>query len=236
LAADDTDLCSCCEASTKCTFTNLAREAQEQFRTIAQTRFYAPGTTILRQGERADGLFVVQSGLIRLIHLTPSGKQIGVRMLAPPEMLGLTEVITGDPYHVTAETVEESRLEYLPRKRFVPYLFNTPPLAVELLIRVSQSFERLQEGMYESDGGSPLVVRLVHKLQELADSCGVSTEGGLLLDVPLTVQDLAGALGCSRQWASKLLAEIEARGLIERRGRRIVLTEAGLETDVSFEG
>jgi DNA-binding MarR family transcriptional regulator len=52
-----------------------------------------------------------------------------------------------------------------------------------------------------------------------------------LLDAPLTVRDLAGTLGCSRQWASKLLSEIEAQGLIEREGRRIILTDAALEVE-----
>ena len=236
MAAKDPDRCDVCEASTTCSFTNLSDEAREEFHGLAQPRFYSPGTTIIRQGEKADGLYILQSGLIRLLHLTEAGKPVGVRMLTPSEMIGLTEVITGDPYRVTAETVEECRLEFFPRRQFVPFLLKTPALAVELLVRMSQDFERLQEGMYESDGGLPLVVRLLHKLQELADACGVSTDGGLLLDAPLTVQDLAGTLGCSRQWASKMLSEIESRGLIERRGRRIVLTEAGLQADHPLDG
>lgn len=228
---DDADPCAVCQVQSRCAFTNLTSEAQETFRSISQIRFYAPGSMIVRQGEAADGLFVLRSGLVRVLHLTPAGKPVGVRLMTPPEIVGLTEVITGDRYSSTIESVEESQLEYVSRKRFVPFLLATPALAVELLIRVSQDYERIQEGVYESDGGSPLVERLMHKLQELASACGVTTEGGLLLDAPLTVQDLAGTLGCSRQWASKLLSEIESRGLIERRGRRIVLTDAGLDAE-----
>ena len=233
MIADDPGLCAVCKAAAQCAFNRLTPEALQEFQSISQPRFYAPGSTILRQGEDAEGLFVLQSGLVRLLHLTPAGRSVGVRLVTPPEIVGLTEVITGDRYSATVETVEESRVEYVSRRRFVPFLLSTPALAVELLIRVSQDFERIQEGMYESDGGSPLVERLVHKLQELAAACGVSTETGLLLDAPLTVQDLAGTLGCSRQWASKLLSEIESRGLIERRGRRIVLTESGVDAQFS---
>ena len=231
MVADDPDLCAVCKVAAQCAFTNLTPEAQQEFRSIAQPRFYAAGSTILHQGDDADGLFLLQSGLVRLLHLTPTGRSVGVRLVTPPEIVGLTEVITGDRYSATVETVEETQVEYVARKRFVPFLLSTPALAVELLIRVSQDFERIQEGVYESDGGSPLVERLVHKLQELASACGVNTERGLLLDAPLTVQDLAGTLGCSRQWASKLLSEIESRGLIERKGRRIILTEAGVDAE-----
>ena len=106
------------------------------------------------------------------------------------------------------------------------------PLCVREFGREADEYMALHRAhmQRESEQLLPLVERLLHKLQELADACGVTTEsGGLLLDAPLTVQDLAGSLGCSRQWASKLLSEIESRGLIERRGRRIVLTEAALE-------
>jgi CRP-like cAMP-binding protein len=104
-------------------------------------------------------------------------------------------------------------------------------VAVELLIRVSQDLVTLQAGVYEAAGGGNLGDRLVRQLQELAGSCGVPTDRGTLLDAPLTVRDLAGTLGCSRQWASKLLSEIEAQGLIEREGRRIILTDAALEVE-----
>ncbi len=218
------DRSSDCVAEPTCPFGNLSPEAFEAFRAITETRVYAPGSTILRQGDPALGLFVIQSGLVRVLHVTASGKPVGVRMASAAAILGLNEVITGDRYRQSAQAVEQTRLEHVPRKRFVPFLFQHPEVAVEVLVQVSQDFAKLEDGLYEAAAGSPLGERLVHKLQEFAGSCGVPTERGVLLDVPLTVQDLAGSLGCSRQWASKLLAEAVSQGLIERDGRRITLT------------
>lgn len=218
------DRCADCDAEPTCPFSDLSPGAREDFREIAETRVYAPGSTILQQGDPARGLFVVQSGLVRVFHLTPSGKPVGVRMASASEILGLNEVITGDRYRQSAQALEQTRLEHVPRRRFVPFLFQHPEVAVEVLIHVSQDFAKLQDGLFEAAAGSPLGDRLLQKLQELAGSCGVATDRGVLLDVPLTVQDLAGTLGCSRQWASKLLSEAESRGLIERAGRRITLT------------
>ncbi len=227
------DRCADCVAEPACPFSELSPEAREAFQSITETRIYAPGSSILRQGDPALGLFIVQAGLVRVLHLTPAGKPVGVRMASGAEILGLNEVITGDRYRQSAEAVEQTRLEYVPRKRFVPFLFQHPEVAVEVLIRVSQDFAKLQEGLYEAAAGSPLGDRLLHKLQEFAGSCGVPTDRGVMLDVPLTVQDLAGTLGCSRQWASKLLAEIESQGLIERNGRRITLTGDAVPSEPS---
>jgi CRP-like cAMP-binding protein len=214
-----------------CVFDDLDDEARESLGKIIEPRRYGPGETLLCQGDPALGLFVVRSGLVRTSHLTPGGKPVGVRIVAPFGILGLAEVVTGDPYLLSAETVGPCRIDHVARKRFVPFLLHHPRVAVELLIRVSQDVVALQAGVYEAAGGGNLGDRLVRQLQELAGSCGVPTDRGTLLDAPLTVRDLAGTLGCSRQWASKLLSEIEAQGLIEREGRRIILTDAALAVE-----
>lgn len=219
------------EGTESCVFDDLDDDARESLETILERRRFAAGETILHQGDPAAGLFVVRSGLVRTHHLTPGGKPVGVRIVAPFGILGLAEVVTGDPYLLSAEAVGPCVADHVPRKRFVPFLLRYPRVAVELLIRVSQDLVTLQAGVYEAAGGGNLGDRLVRQLQELADSCGVPTDRGTLLDAPLTVRDLAGTLGCSRQWASKLLSEIEAQGLIEREGRRIILTNAALEVE-----
>lgn len=228
-----TEHCSACEAEPKCPFNNLGPAARKAYEEILEVRVYAPGSTIVRQGDRAAGIHVVRSGLVRMTHLTPAGKVVGVQVLGPGAILGLTEVVTGDLCLTSAEAVEDCEIESVSRRHFVPFLLQHPKVALELLIRVSQELVRLQEAIFESAGGGRLGDRLLRQLLEIAASCGVPTDRGTLLDVPLTVRDLAGTLGCSRQWASKLLSEIESQGLIEREGRRIILTDAALEADVA---
>jgi len=223
--------CGTCEAEPVCPFNDLSADARVAFEAIVEVRFYAPGSTILRQGDPSRGIFVVRSGLVRAVHLTPAGKPVGVQVLGAGSLLGLTEVVTGDPYLATVEAVEDCELESVARRQFVPFLLQHPAVAVELLIRVSQDLVNLQAGMFEAAGGGRLTDRLLRQLQDLAGSCGVPTDRGTLLDVPLTVRDLAGTLGCSRQWASKLLSDIESQGLIEREGRRIILTGAALDAE-----
>lgn len=214
-----------------CPFNDLSEEARIAFEAIMELHFHAPGSIILRQGDPSRAIFVVRSGLVRVVHLTPGGKGVGVQVLGPGTVLGLTEVVTGDAYLTTVEAVEDCELESVARRHFVPFLLNHSEVALGLLIRVSQDLARLQAGVFEAAGGGRLSDRLLRQLQALAGNCGVATDRGTLLDVPLTVRDLAGTLGCSRQWASKLLSEIEAQGLIERQGRRILLTEAALEAE-----
>ncbi len=210
-----------------CPFRVLPIDTRLKLHSLIEARLYAPDTALFHQGDGADGLFVLRSGVVRLFHLSPDGKAAVVRMVTTSAILGLVEAVTGDSFLLSAQAVEESQVDFLPRRAFVGLLLEHPKLAVELLIRVSQELADLQQRLCQATE-SPLPKRLLHHLQELAGPCGVPTSDGVLLDLPLTVQDLADSLGCTRQWASRLLGDMEHDGLIARRGRRLLLTEAAL--------
>ena len=65
--------------------------------------------------------------------------------------------------------------------------------------------------------------RLMSALIELSRIYGVPADSGLRIPVPLTVQMLADKIGCSRQWASRLLGELEAAGKLKRNRSWITL-------------
>jgi CRP-like cAMP-binding protein len=221
------DRCLPCPIGTLCPFRVLPAEVRLQVHALFETRWYAATTTLFREGETAAGLFVVRSGLVRLLHFGADGKTAVVRMATPGTLLGLVASVTGEPYLFTAEAAEESRVELLPRRVFVRLLLEQPAFAVELLVRVSQDLADSQQRLCEATENS-LPERLLRRLRELAAACGVPTPEGVLLDLRLTVQDLADSVGCSRQWASRLVGELESSGMIRRRGRRFVLSTAAL--------
>jgi len=60
-------------------------------------------------------------------------------------------------------------------------------------------------------------------LREFGQNCGHPIDDGVRIRIPLTVQDLADKIGCSRQWTSKLLGKLQTARLIERNQGWIIL-------------
>jgi CRP-like cAMP-binding protein len=77
----------------------------------------------------------------------------------------------------------------------------------------------------------PTGERLMSALVEMGRIYGVPAESGLRIPVPLTVQMLAEKIGCSRQWASKKLGELEAAGKLERNRSWITLINGAGPSD-----
>jgi len=227
--------CGCCAAVGGCVFGNLPEELNQQFREIVEVRRYSAGSTVFYQGDESHGVFNVHSGAVRLLRLEANGRQVTVRIVPAAGILGLAEVTAGTPYQLTAEAVEDCILEYAPRRRFVPFLLDNPQVTVELLIWLSQEFQGLQVNLGDVVSRPTLSVQLLRQLRTLGEACGETTGAGVELHPCFTGQDLADGLGCSRQWVSKLLKDLEGQGLIERHGRRIVLTPFGLKVDLEAQ-
>lgn len=226
VSLDSSDRCKCCTIRDRCVFYSLPENLRRELQSITDIHVYPAGTTVVSQGDDAHGVFTVRSGAVRLLHMAPGGKMMAVRVVPASGIIGLPEVTSGTAYQFTAQTVDESILEYAPRKAFVSFLFDHPQVAIELLIWLSQQFEDLQLSLCETVTDPDLEHRLLNQLRELSETCGSPIESGVELRPKLTGQDLADGLGCSRQWISKLLGDLEQRGLIERRSRRIIVTPA----------
>lgn len=221
--------CATCQARASCPFAGLPSGIVKQFHAIGQVKLYSQDDTLFRQGEEASGLFIIRSGWVKLFHLTAAGKITTLGLVGPGGTLGLIEILTEDQHEVSAETLEESRLDYVAKEKFNHFLFENPVVAVRLLKKVSHEMQKFLTELYQMAGKVPSDERLLHTLQDLSETCGHPTGDGIKLKLSFTVQDLADRIGCSRQWASRLLSNLQTQGLIQRKGGWITLTPQALK-------
>lgn len=222
------EYCNTCQERTDCPFAELPSAIVRRFQEIRQLKCYSQGVALFLQGEEAGGLFIVRSGWVKLFHLTAVGKVRSLGLFSNGSVLGLPEILTGDEYRTSAEVLEDSRLDYVAKKQFMQFLLDHPAAAVRLLRKGCQDMQRFLTELYQTVGEVSLDERLLHVLLDLCKTCGHSADGGIKLQLSFTVQDLADRIGCSRQWASGLLRDLQAQGLIQRKGGWITLTPRAL--------
>jgi len=71
--------------------------------------------------------------------------------------------------------------------------------------------------------------RIADTLLELAENFGVADARGVILNLPIAQEDIAGLAGCSRELVTRILIDFERRRLILRENRRLILDTAGLK-------
>jgi CRP/FNR family cyclic AMP-dependent transcriptional regulator len=212
--------CTTCAGRELCPLSRLADREFEPVAKAWQLRRYAKGMVVVEQGEPAQGLFVNRSAYLRLVHVQASGKTAAVSMLGPGGVLGLAEIMLGTAHQRRCEVVIGGEIEYLSKRDMAHFILASSSIAVEMLIQASQQILAHTEDLCRIPSSSS-EERLLHSLRDFS----ATGNGATSHEIPLlTIQELADHIGCSRQWTSKILGEMESRGVISRSGRRITLT------------
>lgn len=222
------DTCSCgaCEGRARCAFIDLPREQRTELDAISRPCFSAGGTILFLQGEPAEGVLLIRRGWVKLFHSFADGDATSTALVGAGYLLGLPEVLAEQPRALGAEAVSGCHFDFLPAEPFRQFTMRHGEVTLRLLKSVSTVLHQLTLSV--AAGHQPSLARLMAALQKLAADCGRPNDGGVRIDVVLTVGDLAEHIGCSRQWTSKLLADLEGEGMIQRRKGWITLTDRGL--------
>ncbi len=114
--------CFDCSLRPARTFCDLPADALKAFDSIKSASLYARGATLFQEGRPARGVFLLCDGRAKLTVCSPSGKRLILRIAGPGEILGLSAVLTGEPYEVTAELLETSQVAFIKRKDLVRFL------------------------------------------------------------------------------------------------------------------
>jgi CRP-like cAMP-binding protein len=92
-----------------------------------QERTYQPGTTILRQGEPGDSLFIIERGEVDFIDERGGGQK--VRTLRDNDVFGEIALLTGEPRSATAVATKETRAWILLKEQFDRLINASPEVA-----------------------------------------------------------------------------------------------------------
>jgi len=83
---------------------------------------FPKGATLIQQASMATGVYVVESGAVRVLLPTGPNERQLLEVAGPGTMLGLSENVTGENYRITAEADDETTAVFIPREEFLDFL------------------------------------------------------------------------------------------------------------------
>jgi CRP-like cAMP-binding protein len=197
---------------------------------IAHRRRVKRKTFFFHQEEQANMFYVLLEGRVRLSQLTPEGHQVIMRFMGPGDSIGIIVALSNTTYPVSAEAVTDCLALAWDEKTIVHLMERYPRLAVNGMRLVANRFHELQN-RYRELATERVEQRVARALLRLARQAGKRTEDGILLDLPLTRQDLAEMTGTTLYTVSRICSKWEQVGLIDAgRGRITICSPHDLVT------
>ncbi len=223
--------CEACESRLLGVFCNLEGPALEEFNRNKTTNHYKKGQVIFYEGNQAFGVYCILSGRVKLYKTGVDGRQQIVRIAGPGDLLGYRSLFAGEPYHATAESLEEAVICFVDNNTFFPMLAANPKLTVSILKKLSKEL-RVAEDLATSIAQRSVRERMAELLLMLKQTYGKPTKRGIQIDLELSREEMAEMIGITQETAIRLLSEFKKDGMIDVRERAITIlnTKALLDT------
>nr|WP_246351239.1 helix-turn-helix domain-containing protein [Deinobacterium chartae] len=173
------------------------------------------GQHVYVQGERALRLYRAETGLLRVVKVTPRGRVLTVRHVLPGDFFG-EDALHGGTYQHQVEVLTRALV------RILDPLTLGGPILQEVVRSLGEQLRRAMQHEYNLQTGD-LKQRVVRYLLELADTPLGGEDRGNHLFVRATHELLAEGTASTRESVSKIMTELREAGLIESGYRHITL-------------
>lgn len=204
-----------------------ALDAQEigALNAIGRTRTLAPGESLIWEGDDSVLVANVIDGVLKLSTGTEDGREQIVGMVFTSDFIGRPFGKTTG-HGVTALT--ESKVCVFNRRDFDSFAREHPALEHKLLQRTLSELDRTRRWMLllgRKSASEKVASFLIEMVERVGGSPCESTDAPaeLLLDLPVSRQQIADVLGLTIETVSRQFTRLKAEGILDLPSRREVL-------------
>ena len=171
---------------------------------------------LLSEGDKADVLYFVAEGVVKVFKTSPDGKEQILRIIRPGESFNDVPVLEGGTSLVSAAAMGPVTLYAIKKSDLEAVMRERPQIAFNVIRVLSQRVTELIS-LVEDLSFRHVTGRVAKMLLEYS----VDKDGG---HPRLTQQEMAAMIGTAREMVGRSLKSLEGEGLIRMERNRIIIT------------
>jgi CRP-like cAMP-binding protein len=215
---------------------SLSYEFNELLKSSDRIIEVTKGTYLFQEGEPAKEMYIILNGKIQISKMNAEGRELSLRLCQSNDIVGELTLFTIDPkYLFNAKVIENGKVAVINIDALEQVFFKNSQLAFEFLRWMNDHFRKtitkFRDLVLNGKKGA-----LFSTLIRLCNSYGVTHPRGILIDIPLTNQDLANFCGTARESVSRMLSELKENGIISIKRKKIYVHDiAYLKKEIDCE-
>ncbi|MCG6956870.1 MAG: Crp/Fnr family transcriptional regulator [Gemmatimonadetes bacterium] len=195
----------------------LGHEALELLRPHLHLRRFRAGELLWREGDAEGMLVALRSGRVKIYRLLPNAREVTLLLFGPGDVFGFLPLLDGQNYPAYAQALEEAEADVMARTTLLRVLRAEPELAVTLLGllggRLRAAFDLIRS---MSTPGAQ--TRVAQALLALLPPEAALTGNPVVVRLPVSAHEFAGALGLVPETLSRALTGLVRDGVLQRAG------------------
>ncbi len=209
--------CENCLSKGKSLFGGLTSEAMAGLDGAKSCSYYKKNQPLFVEGSVPRGVFCLNQGKVKIFSLGDEGKEQIIHIARDGEIIGFRAMFSGEPFTVSATTLEECNICFINKEDFLQMIDNNPSLRNGIMKELSKELgERAkfitnmaQKSVRERLAFILLVLDKVYEDEE----------------INLTREDLANFVGTATETLIRLLKDFKEEGLVEIHTRKVEIID-----------
>ena len=191
-------------------FSMLTTDQAQSIADSVVKRRFKRGELVVEQGTKSNALFILLNGRARVLTADSRGREVILAVLQPGDYVGEMSLIDNEPHSATVRAEVQTDMLVLGRAEFARCLPESSSLAYGILRGLVLRL-RNADRQIESLALLDVYGRVARALLDMAED----EKGIKLIRGKVSRQDMAKVVGASREMVSRVMKDLEERGVIE---------------------
>jgi len=203
-------------------FEDLKPEEREALAGRALRRVYPEGGVIFSQGEKADQMFLIKAGRVKLSKLTREGNEITLDLRKGGDFIGENILHEDIEYPLSATCLTDTLTCGFTKQIFEKLVLDYPSIGLQVIKNLSKRMTVLSDRV-----GSIALTTIAEKLYQtlllVASEYGKKDGKGFVIDLPFSHEELSFLVGAHRVSITRAMKELRKAGRVIQKKKKITL-------------
>jgi CRP/FNR family cyclic AMP-dependent transcriptional regulator len=205
-------------------FENLAPEEVEALSSEALRKKSVKGQALFTQGDPADEMFLIKGGRIKLTKVLEDGIELTLDIRKAGDFVGENMFSEEGQYPVSAYCLEDTLTCGFSRNQFEKLVLQHPNVGLQIIKNLSERITWLTSRV-GSLAVTNIEERLYRVLSIVAKEHGINSPQGIVIQFPLTHEDLSFLTGAHRVSITRAMKALKTAGKIIHEDKRLILPD-----------
>ena len=203
-------------------FGGLGDAELEAITRASQTRRLGNGAFYFMEGDPAKWAYVLLAGKVKLGQVTANGQQVILGYLVPGRVYGIIAILKKVTYPVSAQAVGQCKALGWDQDSLNQLIERYPRIALNAMRIMAGQIREFQNSVRDLST-KRVNQRIAGAVLRLTRQTGRKVDAGVLIDLPLSRQDLAEMTGTTLYTVSRVLSEWESQGLVSSTRKQVTI-------------
>ncbi|WP_127837062.1 Crp/Fnr family transcriptional regulator [Clostridium prolinivorans] len=183
---------------------------------------YKKGQILFFEGDVSDKFYIINKGKVKIFKYTKEGKEQILYILSEGDFIGYLSLLKKGKFDFNAEALDDVNMCILTKDAFDDIVKKNPEISLKILENLHDRVVSL-ENLVKILSTKDIEARIADLLKVFAREFGHEEEEGIIIDMPLSREEMANYIGVTRETMSRKLSAMEDEGILELIGNKKII-------------